>query len=190
VSLRRGFKKGANEIASEIRVELGLAPKAPLDPWKLADYLLIPLIPLSSLARDEPEASRRLTEFANSAFSAVTVFHGNRRGVVYNDSHSRRRQASDIAHELAHALLLHPPRASINSGSRDWNSEEEAEAAWLAGALLISDEAAVRIARAAQPTALAAEEYGVSEQMIIFRLRVTAARIRVERANRSFRGPA
>jgi Zn-dependent peptidase ImmA (M78 family) len=70
-----------------------------------------------------------------------------------------------------------------------WNGEEEAEAAWLAGALLISDEAAMRIAKAAQPTSLAAEEYGVSEKMVIFRLRVTGARIRVERAQRYYRGP-
>lgn len=188
MSLRRGFKKEANEIALEIRAELRLGPRAPLDPWKLAEHLLIPLIPLSSLAHDAPEAFRRLTGFANSAFSAVTVFRSNRRAIVYNDAHSQRRQASDIAHELAHALLLHPPKASVNAGTRDWNSEEEAEAAWLAGALLIPDEAAIRIASADQPTALAAEEYGVSEQMITFRLRVTGARIRVERSNRYFRG--
>src|SRR5579859_3730759 len=43
--MRRGFKKEANEIALEIRAELGLGPRAPLDPWKLAQHLLIPLIP-------------------------------------------------------------------------------------------------------------------------------------------------
>lgn len=188
MSLRRGFKKEANDIAVEIRVELGLGPRAPLDPCKLAEHLLIPLIPLSSLANVAPQAFRRLTGSARSTFSAVTVFRGNRRAIVYNDAHSPGRQASDIAHELAHALLLHPPRQSVNSGARDWNGEEEAEAAWLAGALLISDEAAIRIAKAGQPPALAAEHYGVSEQMIIFRLRVTAARIRVERARRYFRG--
>jgi Zn-dependent peptidase ImmA (M78 family) len=190
VSLRRGFKKEANKIALEIRAELGLGPRAPLDPWKLAQLLLIPVIPLSSLARDAPEAFVRLTGIANSAFSAVTVFVGTRRGIVYNDAHTPGRQASDIAHELAHALLLHPPRASVNSGTRDWNAEEEGEAAWLSGALLISDEAAIRIAKAAQPTALAATEYGVSEQMVIFRLGVTGARVRVERSKRYSRGPA
>jgi Zn-dependent peptidase ImmA (M78 family) len=186
VSLRRGFKKEANEIALEIRVELGLGPKAPLDPLKLAEHLLISLIPLSSLEQDAPEAFRRLTGFANSVFSAVTVFRGIKRAIVYNDAHSPRRQASDIAHELAHALLLHPPKPSLKFGTRDWNSEEEAEAGWVAGALLIPDEAAFRIAESAQSTALAAEEYGVSEQMIVFRLKVTAARIRVERAQRYF----
>ena len=43
--------------------------------------------------------------------------------------------------------------ASVNSGTRDWNAEEESEAGWLAGVLLISDEAAIRIAKAAQPVA-------------------------------------
>jgi Zn-dependent peptidase ImmA (M78 family) len=188
VSLRRGFKKDANEIALEVRVELGLEPRAPLDPRKLGDHLLISLIPLSSLAHDAPEAFRRLSVFASATFSAVTVFSGNRRAIVYNDAHSPGRQASDLAHELAHALLLHPPKTSVNSGTRDWNSVEEEEAAWLAGALLVPDEAAFQIAKSAQSTALAAEEYGVSEKMIVFRLRVTGALIRVERAQRYFRG--
>jgi transcriptional regulator with XRE-family HTH domain len=58
------------------------------------------------------------------------------------------------------------------------------------GALLIPDEAAFQIAKSAQSNAQAAEEYGVSEKMIVFRLRVTGALIRAQRAQRYFRGRA
>ena len=34
--MRRGFKTQANQIAREVRGELGLGPTDPLDPWKLA----------------------------------------------------------------------------------------------------------------------------------------------------------
>lgn len=187
MSLRRGFKKEANEIAREARAELGLSSTAPLDPWSLAEHLCIKLIPVSEFRVEAPEAVLRLIGSSSSAFSAVTVFHGMRRTIIYNDAHSHRRQASDIAHELAHALLLHPPRSSVNGGSRNWNGQEEAEAAWLSGALLISDEAAIRIAKTRQPVTRAAQEYGVSDQMITFRLNVTGARIRVQRARQYFR---
>src|SRR5256885_12426 len=126
--MRRGFKTEANSIAREVRTELGLGAKDPLDPWALAAHLCIDLLPLINLSNAVPEAVRRLAMRGPSTFSAVTVFYGTKRLVVYNDSHSIRRQGSDIAHELAHALLLHPPTPSIDSGARDWNPEQEAEA--------------------------------------------------------------
>ena len=68
--------------------------------------------------------------------------------VVYNDAHDPVRQRSDLAHELSHALLQHPPKPAIDHrGCRDWDPEMEEEANWLAGALLVSEEAALTIAR-------------------------------------------
>jgi hypothetical protein len=43
--LRRGFKTEANDIAREIRGELGLRDVEPLDPWKLAAALEVRVIP-------------------------------------------------------------------------------------------------------------------------------------------------
>ena len=106
VEFRRGFKTEAIEIAGEVRRELGLRPLDPLDPWRLAGHLAVPLLPLSEL-REAGGAAEHFLRVDQDAFSAVTVFHGSVRIITYNDSHSRPRQASDIAHELAHALLLH-----------------------------------------------------------------------------------
>lgn len=185
MAYRLGFKTEANEIAREIRREMGLRAADPLDPWRLAEHLAIPVVPLSSLASCVSRAVRYLTRVEAGAFSAATVFRGTARVIVYNDSHVHGRQASDVAHELSHALLRHTPRPVLDGhGSRDWNQDEEGEANWLAGALLVSEEAALAVVRAKLSILEAAERYGVSMRMMQFRINVTAARRRVARGQR------
>jgi len=129
-----------------------------------------------------PEAVRHFCVVDPTRFSAVTVFMGLFRHIVHNDAHAAGRQASDIAHELAHGLLLHPPAPALDAGGcRNWDAELEEEANWLGGALLVPEEAAVLLARRGIPLDVAAEAYGVSEQMMDWRLNVTGARIRAQR---------
>jgi hypothetical protein len=90
-------------------MELGLGLTARLDPWQLAHRLDIPVLALSDLSEHAPGAVRHFQQVGAAEFSAVTVFRGSRRVVVYNDAHSRGRQASNVGHELAHGLLLHEP---------------------------------------------------------------------------------
>lgn len=185
MAYRRGFKTEANEIAREIRRELHLRAVDPLDPWGLAKHLAIPVQPLSELAGQARAAMKYLTETEPSAFSAATVFCGTARVIVYNDAHSRGRQASDLAHELSHALLQHPARPALdNRGCRDWDSDVEDEATWLAGALLVSEEAALAIVRTGISVAEAAKTYGVSTRMIQFRINVTGAQRRMAHSRR------
>lgn len=180
--LVRGFKADANRMAREVRGELGLAPTAPLDPWRLAEHLDVPVLALSVLAAGAPRAVAQFQEVDPSEFSAVTVFAGRRRLVVYNDVHTRGRQSSNLAHELAHALLLHPAAPALDTnGRRVWRDELEEEADWLAGSLLVPDEAAFALAQGRIAVDLAAGRYGVSEAMMRFRLNVTGAAKRVAR---------
>src|SRR5258708_39946392 len=76
VALRRGFKTEANEIALEVRSELGLRPIDRLDAWALARHLDIPVHPLSALRQRAPAALRHFSEVHPAVFSAVTVFNG------------------------------------------------------------------------------------------------------------------
>ncbi|PJN93057.1 zinc peptidase, partial [Amaricoccus sp. HAR-UPW-R2A-40] len=98
---RRGFKTEGHALARELREELHVAAHDPLCPWKLADHLAVPL--------------RRLTEFAGQGnvaylttgpgreeFSATVCYDGYAAFVIYNNTHAPVRQASNIAHELAH----------------------------------------------------------------------------------------
>lgn len=183
MDLRRGFKSEANTIAAEVRAELGLRARDPLDPLTLAAHLEVPVLPLSDYGTDAPTAHRHFADVEMEAFSAVTVFRGPRRTIVHNDSHSLGRQASNLAHELGHALLLHPPSAPLDDrGCRLWDQEIEDEAQFLAGALLLTEDAALYIARNGITLQAAADHFGISTQMVTYRLNITGARKRVARA--------
>ena len=185
---RRGFKTEANTIAREIREELGLHPVDPLDPWNLAKHLAIPVLTLRHFAKEAPKAYKLFRNFEEEAFSAVTVFSGPVRLIVHNEFHARVRQASNLAHEISHALLMHPPMLAFDArGCRNWNEEFENEANWLAGALLISEEAALQIARNGISIESASDQYGVSQKMVQFRLNVTAAYMRIRRERSYYR---
>jgi hypothetical protein len=165
LSFRRGFKAEANRIALRVREQMGLSPNAPIDPEAVCTHFEIDLIRLSELKPQSP-----FLRDLNSSFSAVTVPFGWRRAIVYNDSHHPYRQRSNICHELGHCFLGHqctPPL--LPNGERARDGGIEAEANYLAGALLIPNEAAIYIVR--QGLILQAQEmYGVSEPMLTYRL--------------------
>jgi Zn-dependent peptidase ImmA (M78 family) len=188
VNLRRGFKSHANAIARDVRRELGLGDADRLNPWTLAEHLGIQVLPLSSFGEDAPHAADHFLAVDPGSFSAVTVFDGSARCIVVNDEHTRKRQASDLSHELAHALLRHEARPCLDErGCRNWDENAEREADWLAGALLVSEEAALIIVREHLTVREASDHYGASEKMIGFRLNVTGARKRLERAQLTWR---
>lgn len=180
MTLRRGFVKEANEIARDMREELGLSASAPLSPWDLADHLDIPVLGMSTLSREAPSAVVHFARKAQSDFSGVTVFKGTSRIIIHNDSHAPGRQASDVSHEIAHALLGHQPAPALDDlGCRFWDGGIEEEAERLGGILLITEEAALSIVRRGLSPQAAAVEYGVSQQMVTWRLRMTKAHVRV-----------
>lgn len=181
MKLRRGFKKEANEYAREFRAELELGPHAPLCPWQLAGHLLIPVFRLSALSSEIRDEVGYLLNDGREFFSAVTLFHGPRRSILHNDRNAKTRQASDLAHELSHAILGHPPTAPFNDvGCRNINKEIEDEAAWLSAALLISEEAAIAIVQSHATIEEASRNYGVSKSLLNMRINVTGARRRVK----------
>jgi Zn-dependent peptidase ImmA (M78 family) len=182
---KAGFVKShVNVIAVATRTELGLGKLDPMNPLLLADFLEIPVLGLSSLQPREPAGVNHfLTEDPN-AFSAVTVFDGPKRLIVHNDTHAPGRQASNIAHELSHGLLQHAPTPALNSsGCRDWDQVVEDEAQWLAGALLITEDAAVWSVRKGLDIQQIADQFGVSVEMARWRVNMTGA---VKRASRRF----
>jgi Zn-dependent peptidase ImmA (M78 family) len=181
MALRRGFKAEANSTADEVRGELGLGFFDPLDPSELAAHLDIPVIGLSELS-EAATSVEHLIEVEPSAFSAITVFRGTRRLIVHNDRHAPGRRNSDVTHELSHGLLLHPPTPALDHrGCRDWNQDIEDEAEWLSGVLLVPERAALAVVRGHHILEEAAEHFGVSAQMMRWRLNATGAHKRVSR---------
>lgn len=180
MGLRYGFKTEANWYAREMRRELNVPVHGALCPWKLAEHLDFPVFPLSFYEAVEPNAVAYFrSRLGQREFSAITIFHGNKRLIVHNDAHEPDRQASNIAHELAHGLLLHPPKPPIDEhGSRHYNPLLEEEANWLGPALLVSDEAAVRVVRLGLTVPAAAALYKVSGPVMQMRINVSGARKR------------
>jgi Zn-dependent peptidase ImmA (M78 family) len=182
VTYRRGFKSEANATAREIRAELGLGDLDRLHPLELAEYLAVPVQTLTDLSGRAGEATAYLRAEEPSSFSAVTVFHGSRRLIVHNDAHHPYRQNSNIAHELSHALLFHEASPALNDlGSRYWNQNIEDEANWLAGVLLLTEDATLHVVRRAWSMEKIGERFGVSPQMATWRINSTGARKRVAR---------
>ena len=184
--MRHGFKKEANEIAKEVRKELYLNVYEALDPWKLLSLLEIPVMTLTEFKGASAPCVRHFTYIEADAFSAVTVFRGNQRLVIHNDTHSKSRQVSNLTHEAAHGLLHHRPSPALDlNGCREWDERIEKEAEYLAGALLVTEDAALQIVRKEVPLHVAAQQLGVSQQMLTYRLNITGARRRVFRTSRS-----
>jgi Zn-dependent peptidase ImmA (M78 family) len=113
---------------------------------------------------------RFLARAGEGHLSAATVFRAGRRLVVYNDSHPLPRQASDLCHEAAHALLLHEPMPAMDEhGCRLWNTEIEEEADYLGGALLILGKGARYYAKAEWSFTAIAARFECSEEMARWR---------------------
>jgi Zn-dependent peptidase ImmA (M78 family) len=183
--VRRGFKTEVYAISREIRAELELTALDPLDPWTLADHLAIPVWRLSEYTGIS-SAIRLLSDAEEGAFSAMVAFVGHKRVVIYNDAHAVTRQRADIAHELAHALLLHEPHVVRAGKSPDFDQGQEDEANWLGSSLLVTEESCMSACHRNLSIKDAAEEMGVSEQLMRWRINVTGARKRVERARRAW----
>ena len=170
MAFRRGFKAEANRIALRIRDRMGLSPIDPIDPFEVCTHLDIRVIQLSEIEPRSP-----FLRGQSSAFSAVTVPCGHETAIVHNDSHHEYRQRSNLCHELAHCFLGHectPPLTEKGERARDGGIEGEAN--FLAGSLLIPNEAALHIV-ANDLVRRAQQIYGVSAPMLTYRLRISGA---------------
>lgn len=104
--------------------------------------------------------------------------------IVHNDNHHEHRQRSNICHELAHCFLGHKSTPPLNAaGERMHDGGIEAEANFLAGCLLLPNEAAVHVVMNGLKSR-ARSIYGISNAMLEYRLRVSGAQAIYARASR------
>jgi IrrE N-terminal-like domain len=181
---RRGFKTWAERTSLRVRQKLNLSLSSPLDPFRLAELLGI-LVVASRDLPDLPEDVRtRLENDHRDCWSAITVTDGRGHLIVTNPSHAQARLNSSLAHEIAHIILSHEPSMmfmSPNSGMalRTHNEEQEEEANWLAGCLLLPREALMFIRRTGMSDGDACSQYGVSSAMLRFRFNVTGVDVQL-----------
>jgi hypothetical protein len=189
--MRWGFKSQAERLSLDLRAGMGLAPTDPLDPFELARRLEIPVLTFDECGRAAglDNARRRLLATAQGRVCALTVCHGRRRAIIYNDRNARTRQVSDVAHELAHTLLKHEPTSLAHAdryADRDPRIEEEAS--YQGGALLVPRDGALELLGLGMTDDELAEHYGVSPIMARWRCEATGVKIQLGRAGRRRRG--
>lgn len=189
--MRRGFKSEAERRATEIRERLGCAESEPVPLEAFAHDLGVRMVPADALV--PIERLRELQELQADAFSAATFrVTDSRRVVVYNPLHSPGRTRSNQAHELAHIALGHTLRTVEKVGELSFvtcDVEQEEEADWLGGCLLLPRPLLLKAAYQGKTAAQLAEEHCTSETMARFRLNASGVLVQVGRA-RAARGRA
>ena len=175
--MERGFKTRCEEMSRSLRAELGLDSATLLAAKQLASYLGVYLWSVEDLGL-APSDVTQLVHNDPDSWSAITVSAADRDAIILNPNHRLGRYSSDVMHELAHLLLGHKPSTMFFAGQenlalRGFNKAAEEEANWLAGALLLPRDALVRLRTRNCPTEVACDEFGVSRQMLDFRMRVT-----------------
>lgn len=186
--MRRGFKAEAERIAARVRTAMGLKAADGLDAVSLAKH-----VGAEVRCADELTSLDKLTNLEQlqpGAFSACTFEIAERHVVVYSPLASLGRMQSDIAHEVAHILLKHEIKTVEEIGGLSFftcDPDEEQEANWLAGCLLLPRPLLLSSARRRMEVSDIAAEFNVSEQMAAFRLRTTGVSRQLD-ARRAKRG--
>lgn len=187
MALRRGFKSECERIAERVRAEAHLSTGAQVNPETLAKHLDVEVLAGDVLLpRSRFEDLRELQDDAFSACTFPPI--EDRTVVVYNPLSTIGRRNSDVAHELAHILLGHELSRVETIGESTFLScdpQQEEEAGWLAGCLLLPREVLLREVRRGTGAAAIAEKYEVSEDMATFRLNVTGVLRQTRRGRRS-----
>ncbi len=177
--MRRGFKSWCERSAAEYRDALGVPMAAALDPHVLAEYLNVRVVMLEDVPDVPPVSLRQLRGMAGQAcWSAITISQGTVRLVILNSGHPGTRKANSLVHELAHIILNHTSDDTKMSLEgflfrNRFDEEQEDEANWLAGCLLLPRDGLLRVYWCKRNPAVLARHFGVSQKLVNWRLRMT-----------------
>ena len=186
MTMRHGRKAELIRFAKELRLEVGAPSTGAFDPGLLAAEYGIPVVGLSQL---DAESAEYFAEAGRGRFSGMTLQTSQfGRMIVLNDAHLPVRQRSTLGHEVAHIVCEHPHALTLGGNGRCYVSgaEQEDEADFLSGELLVP----IAVAREAVIRGISPEEiaveYEVSVQMARWRMNKSGGRqIRSRMAQRA-----
>jgi Zn-dependent peptidase ImmA (M78 family) len=170
-----------------VRRQQGLALSAPLDPRLVAESLGADVVSPDQLPALSLKTCEQLLGIYSDEWSAVT-FPSEPPLIVFNPTHSRARQNSDLMHEVSHILLKHGPtmvfiHPKTQLAIRTFDSAQEDEANWLCGSLLLPRDALLLIKRAQWTQENVCATYGVSAEMLNYRLNVSGVNVQHQRTH-------
>jgi Zn-dependent peptidase ImmA (M78 family) len=176
--LKRGFKSQCERRAVELRRLLALRPPDPLPATEVAKYYDVTIWHPNQISEVATEDLEHLLNEGREEWSGFTLRIGDRHLVVVNSAQSARRRNSVLMHELAHIILGHELALAVFSGANDfapstYDQDQEDEAAWLGGTLLLPRPALLWIRRCGLSDDEAATHFGVSLDLLRWRIRMT-----------------
>lgn len=197
--MRRGFKADAERHAAALREAIGCSDRETMPLPRLAVHLKVAVL-AGDRVLGNSEPFRALHDEQSGAFSAATLhLPDGRTVVIYNpitfdgdhlDPHQAKRDGrtrSNVAHEFSHLVLGHELREVKKIAGQAFltcNPEQEEEANWLAGCLLLPRQLLLTAARADQSDSELAEAHQVTEEMVRFRMNTSGVRMQVARGKR------
>ncbi len=175
-------------MSSQARQDLGLAPTAPLDPWVYSSHIGVVVLDFSEIQLTAA-CKQRLLLTDSESWSGMTLREDGVTAIIVNPSHSRGRQCSTLAHELSHVILKHvPAQVEVSSTGMlllsDYSDEAEAEADWLAAAMLLPRDVLMDRRRRGDTISAIADAFGTSDQLCEWRVRMTGVDVQLKRAGR------
>jgi len=186
VAFRRGFKSQCERRSVEFRKELGLSQIDPLSADDLARALSVTVWSTNEIKDISEQHLDVLNDNGDNSWSALTMRIGASNLVVYKPTPSDGRRNNVIMHELAHIILGHElaqacilEDGSLVPGNFDQDQEDEAD--WLAGALLLPRPALMSIRERGLTNHQACGEFMVSREMLTWRIRMTGVDYQLSR---------
>ena len=174
MALRRGFKAEAERLATDIWKAMGLSPGDCMDAPALARHVGCVVHPADALV--DVAKLKKLKRIQDDAFFACTFKLPGGHAIVFNPLMPETRRNSDIAHEVSHIVLDHRLSRLERLGDVAFLScdkQQEEEAAWLSGCLLLPRSALVHDLMRGMQSATIARNRVLSKEMVDYRRRVT-----------------
>jgi Zn-dependent peptidase ImmA (M78 family) len=184
-NFRRGFKSWCESTSLQYRTVLGLEAAAPLPARKLAAHIGVRVLGIEEVPGLPQKALAQLTKRDPESWSGLLVAHRGINLVVINTTHSDGRKSSSLMHECSHVILNHKPAQALQSPGgiliSSYDRQQEDEADWLAGTLLLPRVALLKIAQQGVNYSEHTREYVVSDDMLRMRLDRTGVSIQMRR---------
>ncbi len=168
---------------------MGRRPIDPLHAIELAEHYNVTVWSPRDIAGVPDADIQHLLSAGSQEWSGFTLRINGSHLIVANSAQSARRQNSVVMHELAHIMLGHQlvTGAITDSGffvPSTFNQDQEDEAAWLGGTLLLPRPALLWMRRRRMLDEDAATYFEVSPDLLKWRVRMTGIDYQLAAAER------
>jgi hypothetical protein len=156
----------------------------PLDPFLLAKYAKLLVVPFEQIQALSPETVEHLLGAGKDAWSggaASVKLPSGQKLIILNPTHGKNRHNATLMEEISHVFLGHKPsRLAIENKNkdgkpiaRDYNRSIEEEAYGTGAAALIPYSSLKRMVSDGKTAAQIARHFHVSRALVEFRIKIS-----------------